>query len=1225
VQKEPNVMFVVDTSGSMEYVTGTTLGPDGKRLQPVCDPSTDNTSDKSRWIELVEVLNGTINNYRCETVSRRAPSFAVDFSLPDSIAPPDADYRTPYHRPMSGDCGVWPGTVTGTNLFNFDRPRFINQTSGSDCSASFTVGGDGLIDAYTSLMRFGIMTLDTLPNAGTGHLGPAGYSKNWATGSEGAFSYFYGSYASGKPVFCSLSDPMEVGVRNGAAPAWEGKMIAFGDPAAGSQATRHAHIKDVVLSTRPYGASPVAGALTDAMTFFWDDDSYDPLNPALKYGPRNDPYVQGGCRQQHIILLTDGEPNLDLRPQCAATVNPGGTPSDTLDGKCPFRQPVEIIAGLSQGSFTDMNGIPHSGKPVETHIVGFADGTKCETLSNADIKDAGGACATNNGADAELETCCRLHEMAYYGEDPPSGRRAFFADDQLKLKEGIGSILSSLVAGTASATQPVRSPGVGAADTTAKAYRILTSYTRTSDGLWHGNVERLRWTCNAGVPTEQAKDKKKGDDFNYNMSKDPTSLNKRVFMSFVADGGNSDRTLRPSLSGAPDGLGTLGGTQQYAAGAGIAAKIPFEAMSGGKTEANQIPACSDLGTGGLSACRDRVLDWALGYAPDANGDNHRCESPGSAKCSVIGDVLHSTPVIVNRPSAGVTDESYVTFMAEQKGRPMMAYTSSNDGQLHGFMVSPNDTTEAGTYTDDANNERFSFIPPAVLPLLASQYPNVRLKLLDAKSVVKDVVAKPSSSAAYPFVLERTLDDAQATDGNTWRTILVQSMGEAGTGYFALDITGVDPAVSTKTPRFLWQITTDDDATPAPIFGTGGTPLITTVSVNAGGTDVKEVAVAVLPGGEQAEIAGTCGRLSSGWTHIAPGFTPRASGRCYPDTSRARSVTIVRLDSGEILATFRNDTDPTVAGSITPGKVIVSKIDAPITGAPAAYPDGVGAVADRIFIGDRDGTLYKIDLSNPNPALWKMELFFDSMGAHPQKASRPAEISQPLRTAPALSTDDKGQLVIGLATGDQALPATAEKQYVWSITEAVNASGTGFDANPNWYYALPGQGEHVLGPLQLFNGAFYFATYVPPDATDAGAVACQAGESAIYGLHYLRPYTAGDLSSGGEHALKLASGTATNRLKATDLGLDANTVIFGVNLEYAPECYDVTEGSALFALGNKAKITGSSPPKAQLTFQTTNNAKPTSSSSLNFATNFVAVDLAQPRSVSTIESWAAILD
>lgn len=1237
--KAPNVLFIVDTSGSMEYLTGVEEA-DGKRVEPICDPHTDGVSQKSRWIDLIEVLGGTIGNYRCETVDRRSQAFFDEYTLPSNVLPPDANYRTAYHRPMSGACRIGPGTITSTNLFDFAPPSYRSIFDSSDCSATFVQAGDGLIDAMTSIVRFGLMTLDPLPDAGTGHGGPPSYLANWTQGSRGAFSYFYPSASTGRPVRCASPQDMEVGVRNGAAPAWEGRMVAFGDPEAGSQATLHQQIKQVLMSTRPYGASPVAGALSDAMAFFWDDESPDPSAPldnTRYYGPKNDRYVAGGCRKQHIILLTDGEPNLDLRPHCEGRVNGPNGPSDPEDGQCPFSRPSEIIQGLQNGSFVDAKSVSHSGSKVTTHIVGFAapvtkQGTDCTTLTDSDITNPTGLCATNNGADEELEICCTLHEMAYYGRDATSSRLAVFANDKVSLRTSLAEVLSQAIGKmTASATQPVRSPGVGSHEQGGvKAMRLLSSYSVTADGLWKGHLERLRWTCPEGLPVEQEKNESLGDDFNFNISKDGTSLNERTFITFIEPNGHSDRSLRPLIGNANDGLGELSGTQVFERGRDITDAIPFLAMSGGNAAANAVPACSDMGAGDTAQCRNRVVDWALGYAADHTNRHHRCATPGSDSCSVLGDVLHSTPVIVDRPLATIGDESYEVFVQNNNARPMMAYSSTNDGQLHGFMLSPNAATDVPT-SPNQNNEKFSFLPPAVLPLLPSQYPNVRLKLLDGVAVVQDVIAVDqvgSTASVYPYKLERPLTGAESAS-NGWRTILVQSFGEAGSGYFALDITDVNPAAGTAGPRFLWQLTKDAAGSPAPLFGKGGTPLITTLNILDSGA-AKEVAVAILPGGDGASSAGSCARGSSAadWSHIVDStFEPRTHVRCYGADDRGRSLTIVRLDSGEVIRTFR----PTLpaAGSIDATRVTISPIDSPITGVPAAYPSGTGAVSDRIFVGDRDGTVFKVDVSNPDPSQWTMKLFFDGYAAHPEKGSRPEAIGQPISTRPTLSLDTRGQITIAFSTGAQNLEATLERQYVWSITEAVNNGSSGFDAVVNWYLPLglngAADGEHVLGPLELFGEVLYFSTYTPPGTSDPNELACSTGTSAIYGLHYIRPRDANDLGAGGAPALKLAGATdPIAKQTATDLGMSEDTIIFGVNLEFAPSCYDVSDAAGEFIPGgNRAAVSGSNVPQTMLTFQTTNTN--TSKDSLNFQTSFESVALDPPKIASTIQSWAALLD
>src|SRR5262249_47933097 len=102
---------------------------------------------------------------------------------------------------------------------------------------------------------------------------------------------------------------------------WEGRMVAFGDPSPASLEYRDKNnqIQKVLLATRPFGTTPIAGMFEDARDFLTKDPSTDPLAPTRSFGPAGtpgDPYVKGDCRQQVIVLISDGQPNTDLRPFC---------------------------------------------------------------------------------------------------------------------------------------------------------------------------------------------------------------------------------------------------------------------------------------------------------------------------------------------------------------------------------------------------------------------------------------------------------------------------------------------------------------------------------------------------------------------------------------------------------------------------------------------------------------------------------------------------------------------------------------------------------------------------------------------------------------------------------------------------------------------------------------------------------------------------------------------
>ena len=83
---------------------------------------------------------------------------------------------------------------------------------------------------------------------------------------------------------------------------------------------------------RPYGATPTAGMFEDAEYYFWGD----PAGPQ-----QSDVFVQGNCRDEYIIHITDGAPNLDLRPSCSQTPIDPKKP-----GNCPYKLPEQYAAEL---------------------------------------------------------------------------------------------------------------------------------------------------------------------------------------------------------------------------------------------------------------------------------------------------------------------------------------------------------------------------------------------------------------------------------------------------------------------------------------------------------------------------------------------------------------------------------------------------------------------------------------------------------------------------------------------------------------------------------------------------------------------------------------------------------------------------------------------------------------------------------------------------------------
>lgn len=1224
LQPQPNVLLLVDTSGSMEYKTGSDEFP-LCRYNGVTDTGFNANTDRqtSRWIDLVEVLTGTIQNYQCQKLFRDTTLFD-NLYKPGAATPYDFLYTNPYHRPLSGTCAPGPGYVDPVNpgKFSTDNPA----TVGTDESAiyyrlynnpstpcTFNQAPDGILDAFRTGVRFGLMTFDTdvSPN----------------TGEPGLWSYFVGTPELGMPLGCVVPQPQEVGARNALAPPWEGRLVGFGDPSPGSTdyQTRNDQIQQIILATRPYGATPIAGLMEDARAFLWTDTSKDPQNTSIDLGTYNDPYIQAGCRETSIILLSDGAPNLDLRPDCDDS-NPNG---------CPFDKPEDIALDLRNPS--------NPGRPsVKTYVIGFAissftvDGvpTNCKDIDLG----SGGPCATNP-SDPAIQACCALNRIAAAGGDTPSDR-ALFAANRDELKSALTTVLTKHFTPT-SRTQPVLGPGARLNSDFARAVRIVSGFAPVQFRPWQARLERERWVCERASPTDPVLpvarpiSEQDGDDFiaNVNSGAGP----KRLFIGVDGGANPSSGSLRPNLINNPnDGLG-LQDAVAY--------------VDSDKDWADRTtPAQMDITNAtcpGLSAtdCKRRYLYWLVGL--DNGTEYHRCPVRGAGDCALIGDIFHSTPKLVGPPNDLLVDESYRQFAADNAKRPLVLYTSTNDGFLHAFKVSPNDPEDNEKVNSRRNNELWAFVPPAILPHLPSQYPYTHQVLLDGVPVVKDVVATENPSAPvgkYRYVLERTLAQAQA-GGGTWRTILVQSFGSERPGYFAMDIT--DPIAvegdPTKGPRFLWQITNDESG--QPLFGLGGaTPLITTVFI-----DGKEVAVAVLPGGRGspggAGSGSGCARQTTSFTGLVDsGFTPRARIPCYSGAAiKARSLTIVRLDTGEIIRTFRQSASEV---AVPVERVIVSKLDSPITGQPVAYPADTGSVADRVFVGDQDGTLWKVDLSSSNPADWTMTLFFDGFAPN-AFASVPAanvqySLGQPIATPPILSVDLRGDVTINFSTGDQdAVGASSTlTNFVWSITEAptfsANGEVTSFSSKVNWYRELTG-GERVTGPMVLFNSSLFFSTFKPPTA---GANVCSVGTSAVWGMHYLIPPMSGGVPAKNQGGAPVRELNFRLSIPASELlGLQPGeaqdrAAIFGVSLAQKPTCNDTDDSfiNEYLNYGAHTSLTDMTPGTFQLVMHT-GTAGPSStggpvsgvSAPQGGTVNAIAVDLQTPPSSSRIDSWAAIVE
>lgn len=148
---------------------------------------------------------------------------------------------------------------------------------------------------------------------------------------------------------------------------------------------------------------------------------------------------------------------------------------------------------------------------------------------------------------------------------------------------------------------------------------------------------------------------------------------------------------------------------------------------------------------------------------------------------MLADIYNSKAKFFGVPHQTYSYDTYQTFKSSKsnrKGKELL-FVGSNDGLLHAFSAK-------------TGEEEFAYIPPNILPLL--------------RDILKESATKPSGI----FLLDGTPKIMDIKDGDNWKSVLMMGFGEGGRGIFALDITDVYAGSGSK-PKFLWAIYNDSDA------------------------------------------------------------------------------------------------------------------------------------------------------------------------------------------------------------------------------------------------------------------------------------------------------------------------------------------------------------------------------------------------------------------------------
>jgi type IV pilus assembly protein PilY1 len=638
------------------------------------------------------------------------------------------------------------------------------------------------------------------------------------------------------------------------------------------------------------------------------------------------------------------------------------------------------------------------------------------------------------------------------------------------------------------------------------------------------------------------------------------------------------------------------------------------------------------------------------------------------------------------------------------------------------------------------NEMWAFIPPAVMPSLLSSgsFAASSTILTDGAPVVKDTVyqrtnvgtgsdwhttlvtgiGSPFGGGVVPGYYAMDVTDPNFANRGSSGTVFNSSHKSTGnTGTPAYMTTAGLP----QGPHFLWQLTFHSNVTDEPASSSGslasgtndssnlfaaysGTPAITTLyftDPDANSSTPMEVGVAILPGGAAAATGsstGSCKRLGcNGATtgakcaDASPGGTGgegttssfglstyvRQWGTSCTAAVAGRTISIVRLDNGEVIRTFGQLNDfPNITNTTSTARLPIASanggstvatsgstaalftqygrftsadFDSPISGTPVPYPADVGTDAKKVFFGDQDGTVWVLDVSDTNPNNWFVQPFLDSFNEDARGAytGAPSEAAwalkrAPLAGAPIVTAGRDGHLNLNFATGDNSvIGQTSTPNYAYSVGYEPQ-SGTGFSATSplaasvNWYMLLPNStGEMVTGQQTVFDGVYYFATYAPPSS----ASACGGGSAYLWGMDFQRPASSSDptvLSSttgtpyGGIAEIRDPSASSTASLVQDfavkdSAGNAVNAIIPGVAITATAACAQTSPITDPVTGGQAMSLSNVQPSTYQLT--ATIGAKSSSVSGGGSANVAVSQQtLANGvRTTTLVDSWASIVE
>ncbi|MBI5449918.1 MAG: hypothetical protein HY940_01025 [Gammaproteobacteria bacterium] len=995
----PNIVFIIDTSGSMSTMVDVVNGifDPNQIYDGVCDPA------KIYWQSTTAGSSTTPPS--CASNNQWFDA-SKNFCLDSSVNLGDQPHST----------GVYVGRLAryGANKKNFTWQNLSSSvhTDSVECQADWGIHGNGGANNYPANSTNGGPWRANSTNAvnwnsvgGSYTLYSANYL-NWANGSSGFTQKSRLEIV--KEVFGKVMDSTAgvniTVVRYDGDSGTSNKGGYFLLPMTQVTDVTRPTIKQTVNNLTAAGNTPLAETMYEVARFYRGENvkfgnsttpgqNHSDVLVTGNSSKYNTP-VQYQCQKNFTVLLTDGDPTSDYDADADIALLPG---FNSVAGSCSFNNGNDCLDELSKYMYSadQSTALPGTQNSVN-YFIGFT--TAQQLLSDAALKGGG----------------------KYYTVDNITG-----------LTEAFTAILTQILA----VNTMFVAPAVPVNAFNRLTHRGELYYALFKPGLtpdWAGNIKRYGF---GGNPVDVR-------DVNGALAVDANtgffSSTSTSYWTPVADAPDGDEVGKGgaiSVQTANRNIFTYTGGVDPVNVSLISANNLFHENNALITKAMlNINAQTDQ-------YRIDLMKWSRGvdiFDENANG------SVTDAR-HAMGDPLHSNPLLINY--GGTANNPDITL-----------FVGTNEGFLHAINASD-------------GSERFSFIPPELLPNLEKVY--------------EDLPTVP-----HPYGMDGQIT-GWVNDANNNGVILdvngnVESgefvyiyagMRRGGMNYYALNVT------DRSNPVLKWEI--------------------------KGGT------------GDFAELAETWSRPSlaklklNGVTHTVLVFgggydTTQDTIGGHLDDTAGRAIYIVDADTGQRLwwagpAGSGADLVLTDMTNSVPGGVVPVDID------------GDGYI-NTLFFGDMTGQLWRFDFDMANTGSVNLARggVIASLGGAAVADNR-RFYYKPDVSLMQTATGNVYAITIGSGYREHPLDTqTIDRFYMVmdsnvsvapisyttlteaDLTDVTNTLAPNLSNSKGWYIRLAGNlGEKVLAESRTFGGYTTFTTFTPVAANNANTCAPSQGVGRTY--------------------------------------------------------------------------------------------------------------------------------